>query len=308
MSGQAGSRKKKGPGQAGSLPAKILASAIRGAGRRLLIPLAVLGIGALAMWSLWRHVRDDVLAEPRYQVTYQQIRLPPPPPWIRTDVKQQALRDASLDEPFSLLDAELPGRIARALELHPWVAKVHRVLPRYPASVEVDLAYRKPVCMVELPDGYYPLDGEGTLLPTSDFTTADPKRYPKLRGIGSPPLGPAGSRWDDARVLGGAAVAATLVENWELWKLAAIQPSYEADGGSDRDEHTFRLLTLAGGEILWGHAPGREISPEPDAAGKIAQLAARFAARGSLEAMPGEPPLDLRVPAAATTARTAKRE
>jgi hypothetical protein len=189
--------------------------------------------------------------------------------------------------------------------MHPWVAKVDRVTPRYPSKIVVDVTYRRPVCMVELPAGYYPLDAEAILLPTDDFTAADPKRYPQLLGIESPPLGTVGSRWDEPRAIGGAAVSATLVENWEPWKLAAIVPSEIADGGRNRDEFTYRLVTIEGTEIIWGHAPGREISPEPDAAKKIARLAARFAERGSLENDANEAALDLRshvVPLAPRTA------
>lgn len=306
MSDSASNKKKS---SRASQPALIRSTArlALGPGRWLVLPAVALLLTAALLWFAWRQVRDDVLGGPQYQVTYDNIHLSPPPAWVRSDIKEQALRDASLDEPLSLLDPELPGRVARALELHPWVAKVDRVLPQYPAEIQVVLTYRKPVCMVELPAGYYPLDGNAILLPTGDFTVSEPKRFPQLKGITSPPLGPVGSRWDDPRVVGGAAVAATLVENWEPWKLSAIVPSDEADGGHNRDEHTYRLVTRAGTEIIWGHAPGREISPEPDAAGKIGQLARRFSESGSIDASPGEKPLDLRSIVVPISPRTAAR-
>lgn len=306
MSASFGGRKKAS--QKGTLAP--VGSAVRfslGRGRWVMLPLIAAGIAAAGSWMLWQHVREDVLAEPEYKVTYDRIELTPPPPWIHSPIKEPALRDASLDEPLSLMDPELPARIARALELHPWVAKVERVTPQYPARIIVELSYRQPVCMVELPAGYYPVDAEATLLPTDDFTSADPQHYPQLRGIESPPLGMVGSRWDEPRVVGGAAVAATLVENWEPWNLAAILPSGAADGGHNGDEYTYRLVTDGGTEIIWGNAPGREVSPEPDAARKISRLAARYAERGSLDDKPDEEPLDLRSNVVAVPPRTAAK-
>lgn len=281
---------------------------LSGPGRWFVLPLVALAITAGALALLWRQVRDDVLQQPQYQITYDQIHLPETPPWIRRDIKTQALRDASLDEPLSLLDPELSARIARALGLHPWVERVNRVEPRFPAEIVIDLSYRRPVCMVELPAGYYPLDHAAILLPTTDFTSAEPRKYPLLVGITSPPLGPVGSRWDDPRVVGAASIAGTLADNWEKWKLKAIVPSAQANGGQQQDEFTYHLVTQAGTEIPWGHALGREVAPEPDAGKKIGRLLQHFAEHGSLDPASSEDALDLRtnvVPIA--TPRTAAK-
>jgi hypothetical protein len=274
----------------------------------LVLPLVALAVTAGLLMLLWRQVREDVLNEPQYQVTYDRIQLPPTPAWIRRDIKEQALRDASLDQPLSLLDPELSSRIAHALAMHPWVAKVDRVVPTFPAHVEVDLTYRRPVCMVELPAGYYPLDHAATLLPTADFTSSEPKKYPQLTGIASPPLGPVGSRWDDPRVTGAASIAGTLIDDWERWKLKAIVPSSQADGGKNHDEYTYHLLTEAGTKINWGNTLFREVSPEPTAEQKIARLRQYFTEHGSLDPQSSEKALDLRtnvVPIA--TPRTAAK-
>lgn len=285
--------KKKTPSGGGN-PFSGAADFLGGPGRWLVLPVVALAVTAGLLMLLWRQVRDDVLNEPQYQVTYDKIQLPPTPGWIRRDIKEQALRDASLDQPLSLLDPELSARISHALAMHPWVEKVNRVIPKFPAGVEVDLIYRRPVCMVELPAGYYPLDHAAILLPTADFTSSEPKKYPQLTGINSPPMGPVGSRWDDPRVTGAATIAGTLIDDWERWKLRAIVPSAQPNGGKNHDEYTYQLVTLGGTEINWGHALFREVAPEPKAEQKIARLRQYFAENGSLDPKSSEKPLDLR--------------
>ena len=150
----------------------------------------------------------------------------PLPPWIHTDLKAEVLRDASLDGPLSLLDKELTVRVAHAFALHPWVAKVQRVSKRSPAGVQVDLDYRRPVAMVEVPGpALLPVDGEGVLLPTADFSPQDARQYPRIAEIKTSPLGPVGTRWGDTHVTGGARIAAALLDDWQALKLHQVVPA-----------------------------------------------------------------------------------
>ena len=74
---------------------------------------------------MWQHVRDHVLASIEYQVDPSQITIvPPPPPWIHSDIKPEIVRDASLDGPLSLVDGQLTVRMASVFSSHPWVAHV----------------------------------------------------------------------------------------------------------------------------------------------------------------------------------------
>ena len=103
-----------------------------------------------------------------------------------------------------VLDDNLPERVAHAFSLHPWVAKVGLVRRLSPARLEVELVYRRPVCMVEVREGPLPVDGQGVLLPSDDFSPVEKEHYPRLTGIDTMPMGPVGQRWGDGRVVGGA--------------------------------------------------------------------------------------------------------
>ena len=103
-----------------------------------------------------------------------------------------------------------------------------------PASVKVDLAYRKPVCMVVVPGGLLPVDAEGILLPRGegDFSPIEATRYPRLEGVDHMPTGPVGSRWTDAKVIGGAEIAAAIGPAWEAFGLHRIVPLAADPAGS----------------------------------------------------------------------------
>ena len=124
------------------------------------------------------------------------------------------------------MDDDLVERVAKAFAGHPWVAKVLSVAKRYPASVKVELAYRKPVCMVVVPGGLVPVDEGGILLPRGegDFSPLEATRYPRLEGIDHMPAAPVGSRWTDAKVIGGAEIAAAIGPAWGGLGLRSIVP------------------------------------------------------------------------------------
>ena len=98
-------------------------------------------------------------------------------------------------------------RIHMAFKLHPWVAKA-TVTKRAGARVNVDIVYRRPVCMVEVANGtavdLLPVDGEGVWLPGEDFSQKQKESYPCLAGIDRRPIQPVGHPWGDARVVDGA--------------------------------------------------------------------------------------------------------
>src|SRR4029079_16323895 len=104
------------------------------------------------------------------------------PAWIRTDIKNEVLREASFTGPLSLLDGELTIRVASAFATHPWIASVQRVSKHFPSGLDVEVAYRRPVAMVEVTDGALPVDAEGVVLPTTDFKPGEADRYPRIGG------------------------------------------------------------------------------------------------------------------------------
>ena len=188
------------------------------------------------------------------------------------------------------MDDDLTERIANAFARHPWVAKVERVTKSY-GTVKVELVYRKPVCMVKLPGGgLLPVDVEAVLLPTQtgDITPTEAARYPQLWGMDRGPTGPAGTRWGDARVIGGAEIAAALGDKWEPMRLDHIEPS-AADTATGRlTEPLFTLVTRSGTRIAWRYAPGANAVGELPAAEKVARLQHYFEKYDTLDGPGGK--------------------
>lgn len=275
-----------------------------GAGRRLvpwLLGMALLG-GALA--ALWRFVEPHIVAGPHYTLDPRHIALSPLPGWIKTDVRGEALRNAGLDGPLSMLDPQLAERLYKAFELHPWVAKVDRVAKLSPDRVEVVLQYRRPVCMVEVPGGLFPVDAQAVLLPSADFSPLEAQRYPRLSGIQTVTEGPVGAQWRDAHVQGAARLAAVLLEGWTELGLERITPAAAAAPAASSAAAQYEVYTKAGARILWGCAPGESAAGEPPPEEKLARLRNYVRQRGSLD---GPQEIDLRQAPAGAAPRTAAR-
>ncbi len=264
-------------------------------GGRLLVLLAILGVFAGVWYGTWRYVRNRVLSGEDFLVTYEKVEITPLPEWIHTDIRVQVFRDASLDRPLSIVDDDLVERLRGAFALHPWVAKVERVQKFHPARVQVQLVYRRPVCMVEVGGEWIPVDAEGVVLPREDFSPVEAGRYPRLLGIDTIPPGIAGTRWNDARVLGGAEIAAALIASWDKLGLSRIVAKKPIGGGLV-DAPTFDLLTRLGTVIPWGRAPASDAPGEIPNAEKVARLERYLAEHGSLESQPGGAGLDLSRP------------
>ena len=270
-----------------------------GPARRVAPLVAILlALGGLGYWA-WTQQQSHIENDPVYQVTLEKIVLTPSPEWIATDVKAEALRDASLDPPLSALDPLLAERVAKALAFHPWIASVTRVRKTAPGGLDCEVVYRRPVCMVELPPteqgkrGLYAVDIEGILLPSRDFLD-EPKRaarYPRLGGFAPSDVGRVGTRWPDARVVGGAKLAAILADSWLKLTLSKIVPTESSNATSAA---TYELLTDHGSRIVWGHAPGNEAEREAPAVKKIEALIRYVADHKSLEGRNGPQQLDVR--------------
>jgi len=245
--------------------------------------LVLLSVGALGGGSYlaWRNLKTRILDSPEYLVDVGKVEITPLPDWIHSDIRAEVFCDPRLDGRLSIMDDDLVDRIKRTFEDHPWVARVVRVAKRHPASVEVELEYRRPVCMVEAPGGVYAVDAEGVVLPSGDFSPVEATRYPRLTGVDRAPTAPVGRHWSDARVIGGAEIAAVLSQCWEAMKLHRIVPlesdpttavAAAADAGRRFREPFFALITRGGTRILWGYAPRANGLGEIPAAEKVARL------------------------------------
>jgi hypothetical protein len=266
--------------------------------RRAAPLLTIAGVIVGGTYWAWSRQQARIEAEGHYQIALSDIRITPVPEWITTDVIAEALRDASLDPPLSALDPTLAERVAKALAFHPWIAEVRRVRT-LTGGLEIDVDYRRPVCMVELPPnngkrGLYAVDIVGTLLPSRDFLD-EPKKaasYPRLGGFVPAEVGRVGLKWPDARILEGAKVAVALHPVWAKLNLAKIAPQESSTATSSTPG--FELLTNDGSRVVWGRAPGSEAKGEMLADNKIESLVRYVADHGSLEGRDGPQQLDVR--------------
>lgn len=256
-------------------------------GRVLFMVLLLAGLIAAGTYVGWRRYGPELTTGPDYQVRPADIELLPPlsaAPWIRRDVKAEVVRDASFDRPLSILDEGLVQRVDQAFQLHPWVERVERVTKSYPARVTVRLKYRRPVAVVVVEaQSWWPVDAAGYVLPPEDFSPLESRAYAQLNGIASPPPGPVGSRWPDARVHGGAAIAAALGEQWTKLRLSRIHVHRVPNSVDREDEYAYELWTQRNTKIHWGRATGEPRPDEMSAAEKVALLVEYAEKNGSLD-------------------------
>jgi hypothetical protein len=246
--------------------------------------VAVVLAAAVAGWVIWSRVSESARVHPDVVLMPDAVELRGVAPWVRCDLKAEALRNASLDGGLPLDDPELSRRLARAFEMHPWVKLVVNVSLRHPAAAAVEVLCREPVAMVGVKGGLLAVDAEGVVLPSGDFTAESASLYPRVSGVESSPQGPEGSAWGDPVVEEGAALALAVGPEWKQLGLTECRPVGKPG---------FRRWELVGPPprtILFGSAPGREIPGEPLAAAKIARLRALEADPVASEA---DQPLDL---------------
>ena len=122
---------------------------------RALVLTAIVVIAAIAASVYgWRRWGEPATHSSEYVVTGERISVTPQPTWIHANVKAEVLRSLT-GAKLELLDGQLVEKIAHAFALHPWVAKIIRVEKQYPARVNVELEYRRPVLVVHDPPGLH---------------------------------------------------------------------------------------------------------------------------------------------------------
>lgn len=262
--------------------------------QRSLIALLILGVVTIGLgMAAWQSLGPIVIRDRQFLVAPNEIELTPPPEWIKSDVRGEVIRQAGISEALSILDPGLTERLARDFSLHPWIGKVVSVRTEHPARIYVDVVYRQPVLMVEVPGGLYPVDGRGVLVPSGDFSPIEATRYPRLGGVQSTP-GLVGAAWPDRIVTDAAELGAILLASWPELKLHRIVPLTPDVLAAPDAPAQFALVTPSGRtRILWGLAPGSAASDEPTGEEKLARLKKLISTRQPLElAVPQE--FDLR--------------
>ena len=228
----------------------------------------------------------DLAPRPEYRVGVDQVTITPPPRWIPSDLVREVFDSGGFPEPLSLLDPDLNATLAEAFQRHPWVAEVRAVRKSFPARVLLDLDYRRPVAMVQVPEGVYPVDLDGTLLPPADFSAEMAREYPLVLGVRTTPRRGLGVDWGDPMVHSAAKLAATLAPKWKSLKLEAIVCPRTLD-------EPF-LLISQGSRILWGHPPEVDDPAEPTTSQKIGRLEKYVADCGAFNLPRGPYEIDIR--------------
>jgi hypothetical protein len=228
----------------------------------------------------WQRFAPLIGRHPQYQITAERIQITPPPPWIRTDVKAEVVQNAGLAGSLSLLDDgdRMQQRIRDAFSFHPWVAAVKRVRVDLPASLEVELEYRRPLAVIEsaTDDGlaYLPIDAEGVRLPDADFSAVERRLLPRIAGVTGRPA--VGAAWNDPRVVEGARLVGELADVWNKLRLVEI-------------------TTSGGTRIVWGAALGSEKdAAESPFEVKRQRLLDYAAEHGPLDSIDGPAMVDVR--------------
>ena len=238
---------------------------------RFLLGAALAGLLAV-LAPVISGLTPDLSQRPEYRLRTREIVIPDPPRWVPIGFVDHVIESADLPGEVSVLDADLAERIATAFEQQPWVLKPVTVRVSVPAHVEVSFDYRKPVAMVSISDGYYPVDGDGILLPPRDFPPSDLDLYPRIAGMTTTPLGGVGSTWGDARVTAAARLAVVLLPYWREWKLRSIEVPPRSDSELVYEDLKFVLTTEGGSRIIWGRPPGNDHPLEVTDDQKIGRL------------------------------------
>ncbi|MBI1345824.1 hypothetical protein GC163_06000 [bacterium] len=261
--------------------------------RVLIAAAAIALLPVLGPWIIDQLPKLHERAE--YQLPFRQIQLEPPvPAALPADFLEQVRHRGQLPEELSLLDDTLPSRLATAFAAHPWVAEVVSVRNVYPALVTVELKYRRPVALVQVPDGFYAIDEQSVLLPPNDFDEEDLQRYIVVTGIATRPRGAAGRAWGDNGVVAAAQLAYFIGLRWKPLGLASITLPQHASPETPIDDQLLELTTTGASRILWGRVPGTRHPGELTAEQKLGRLEKYLAEFGGFDRPQGPYEIDIR--------------
>jgi hypothetical protein len=270
-----------------------------GALLRWLIAAAVIIGLIVAGWSYaWRIWGEPGTTSKDFVVMPENISITPPPTWIHADVKAEATKSGSLSS-LPLRDPQLVDKVSRAFAAHSWVASVKKVSKHYPARIEVELEYRRPVAMVEVtwqgePKLYF-IDAASVLLPSEDFEKEVEQKAPHFLRIFAGDVSPTGrafgTPWGSEKIAGAALLAQAWQDHWQQLGLYRLLVTDDANA-----KPMYWLATKSGTRVLWGHAPGSEAKEEQTPREKIAWLEQYVARHGPLDKSAADADLDLRTP------------
>lgn len=241
--------------------------------------------------SLWRDHGAAVTPGVRQQLTAKNIEITPPPAWLQSNVKEEAVVRGSLSG-LTMRDPEVTLRLAQAFRLHPWVADVRYVSKRSKSLVAVELVYRQPAALVEVEEvnqdgnwnpGLFAIDRDCILLPEEGLPPQMLSKLPRIYADKAWPDGLPGTSWGDERIHDAARLIAILAPHWE--RMGLYRLTVQDAGRNNSDGKTVLALeSPQRSTVKWGHTPGEESLGEPRAAVKLQRLADFIGEHGSLDA------------------------
>lgn len=240
-----------------------------------LIPLVIFGY-----WG-WYHYAANRIDRTFYSLKIDQVQISTQPAWIKSSVLEEVFKEKRLDR-INTLDPSANADIASAFETHPWVKSATRVR-KYSGAVAVDLVYRQPLAMIQVPyqesesgkwkQGFYPVDQYGVVLPVSDFSQSQVFEF-LLIDIENIDRTPTGMAYADVRVHHALKLAQFLEVSGQRSELEIKWLRVTRD--NDVSTGKPWLLQLQTGDnrlIVWGHTPGDEVGGENPPDRKLSDLA-----------------------------------
>jgi len=253
------------------------------------IVIVLMFVGANVFWDRFG---DQIIGATRFALVPDSLDLGELPPWIHHDVRPEILLISFSDKRGNVLQRNVLSRVASAAEQHPWIKNVENLRKTYPNEIRAAVVWRQPVAMVRIAGGLLPVDAEGVLLPSRDFTPVEAAQYPRIVGLDTLPAGPAGQNWGDARVVQAASLAGLLLADWRKYGLHHIE--WKPENPRNSTEFEFVVVTQSGSRIIWGHAPSVPVVREASPDDKLNRLRVYYKEHGSFDGIDGPQEIDVR--------------
>jgi len=231
---------------------------------------------------------------PEYLVGWRDIHVTQPPAWVPGQIVTEVMRNGDFPERLRLLHPELTRELSEAFERNPWIESVTSVRKSFPARVDIELVYRRPIAMVILDSGDFAVDGDGVLLPLPRLALEESDRYPRIEGAATSPQGLNGQPWGDRIVEDAARLAAALAPHWKKLQIDAILCPKTSPRANSLDDGVYTLRTADGSRIVWGHPPGSDHPGDLSTDKKIGRLVEYHAKFGPFGPAHGKFRIDIR--------------
>lgn len=254
--------------------------------------------GAIFLWE--RH-QSKIVNLDEFRLTEDKIQLTTPPIWASDNLKQLVISgiadnntsttlgtEVAANKSASILDTQLVARTASVMKNVGYVERVKSV-HKSKAGLEIDVVYREPIALVELSQHTFPYEwpekhrGKDILLPVDRLGVVMPEslgaglNLPRILVV-YPVASPSKfeslvtwADWPDERVKDAAAISALFEKSADAIGLARILTRRKPDQQGVA-QISYELWPDSGAQVIWGNAPGKELSGEAKAEAKIRAL------------------------------------